>query len=104
MPDFNQYGVGNIVVYVGDLLQWWLGSLGLPEPLPQVVVTLIAIVSLATMALLIPIFTIWLERKLAARFQDRLGPNRAGPFGLLQTFADMIQLITKEDEVPEKAV
>ena len=103
MPDFNQYGVGNIVVYVGDLLQWWLGSLGLPEPLPQVVVTLIAIVSLATMALLIPIFTIWLERKLAARFQDRLGPNRAGPFGLLQSFADVIKLLGKEDITPTGA-
>jgi NADH-quinone oxidoreductase subunit H len=105
MPDFNDpnYGIGNLVPYLGALLKWWLESLNLPAPLPQVVVTLIGIVSLATMALLIPIFTIWLERKLAARFQDRLGPNRAGPFGLLQSFADVIKLLGKEDITPTGA-
>jgi NADH-quinone oxidoreductase subunit H len=105
MPDFNdpKYGIGNIVVFIGDILRWWLGSLGLPEPLPLIITTLIGIVSLATMALLIPIVTIWAERKLAARFQDRLGPNRAGPFGLLQSFADVIKLLGKEDITPTGA-
>jgi len=55
------------------------------------------------MALLIPIVTIWAERKLAARFQDRLGPNRAGPFGMLQSFADVIKLLGKEDITPTGA-
>jgi NADH-quinone oxidoreductase subunit H len=43
------------------------------------------------------------ERKLAGRFQDRIGPNRVGPFGLLQPIADAIKLITKEDIVPRAA-
>jgi NADH-quinone oxidoreductase subunit H len=50
---------------------------------------------------------IWVERRLLALWQDRLGPNRVGPFGLLQVLADMIKILTKEDWVPpfaDKAV
>ncbi len=50
---------------------------------------------------------IWLERRLLALFQDRYGPNRVGPFGLLQVLADVIKIFTKEDWVPpfsDKAV
>jgi NADH-quinone oxidoreductase subunit H len=49
---------------------------------------------------LIVAYMVWLERKVAARFQDRIGPNRVGPLGLLQPIADAIKLITKEDLVP----
>ncbi|MDP7225085.1 MAG: NADH-quinone oxidoreductase subunit NuoH [SAR202 cluster bacterium] len=45
----------------------------------------------------------WFERRALARFQVRLGPNRWGPFGILQPFADLIKLITKEDTTPETA-
>jgi NADH-quinone oxidoreductase subunit H len=48
-------------------------------------------------------YLVWVERKLLARFQVRLGPNRAGPFGLLQPIADAIKMLTKEDVVPESA-
>jgi len=50
---------------------------------------------------------IWLERRLLALWQDRYGPNRVGPFGLLQVLADMLKIFTKEDWVPpfaDKAV
>jgi NADH-quinone oxidoreductase subunit H len=43
---------------------------------------------------------IWVERRLLALWQDRYGPNRAGPFGALQIVADMIKILTKEDWVP----
>jgi NADH-quinone oxidoreductase subunit H len=48
-------------------------------------------------------YMVWLERKVAARFQDRIGPNRVGPLGLLQPIADAIKLLTKEDLVPRDA-
>ena len=62
-------------------------------PLLNVVGVLIAAISIAA-------GLIWLERRLLALWQDRYGPNRAGPFGLLQVLADMIKIFTKEDWVP----
>ncbi len=49
------------------------------------------------------IFMIWFERKVIADMQNRIGPNRAGKWGLLQTMADGIKLIFKEDLIPNKA-
>ena len=46
---------------------------------------------------------IYVERKVAARFQCRLGPTRVGPFGLFQTLADTLKLVFKEDFVPQMA-
>ena len=53
--------------------------------------------------LLVGALLIWLERRLLGLWQDRYGPNRVGPFGLLQVVADMIKIFAKEDWVPSFA-
>ncbi len=64
---------------------------------PYPVVTIIGIL---IVALTIASGLIWLERRLLALWQDRYGPNRVGPFGLLQVLADMIKIFFKEDWIP----
>jgi len=59
-----------------------------------------ALVGILVVALGIASGLIWLERRLLALWQDRYGPNRVGPFGLLQVVADMIKIFAKEDWVP----
>ena len=71
-----------------------------PYPLASILGILIVALSLSAML-------IWVERRLLALWQDRYGPNRVGPFGLLQVVADMIKIFTKEDWIPpfaDKAV
>ena len=58
------------------------------------------IVGMLIVALGIASGLIWLERRVLALWQDRYGPNRVGPFGLLQVVADMIKIFAKEDWIP----
>src|SRR5690349_23200805 len=53
-----------------------------------------------TLSLLIAMYTTYAERKIAAFLQDRIGPNRAGPFGILQPLADGGKLFFKEEIIP----
>lgn len=52
---------------------------------------------------LVTLFTIWLERRVVARMQMRIGPNRVGPFGLVQGLADGVKLALKQDIIPKLA-
>ncbi len=66
----------------------------------EVVRHLILVFGVLFGALTIAAGLIWLERRLLAAWQDRYGPNRVGPFGLIQVLADMVKIFTKEDWVP----
>ena len=73
------------------------------EGLWQVVILLVKVVGVFAFLMVSVIFIIWLERRVVAFMQTRIGPNRAGPFGLLQSVADAIKLFFKEDVRPSNA-
>src|SRR5215210_3091073 len=82
----------------------WLMSIfagwGMPALAAQILIGFLGIFVLISLLMVLDIFLVWVERKVVSRFQDRIGPNRVGPFGLIQPFADIIKLIIKEDITP----
>lgn len=64
---------------------------------------LLKVVAAFAFLVVLTLFNIWFERRAVARMQMRLGPNRVGPFGLLQSLADGVKLALKEDIVPKAA-
>src|SRR5262249_47989034 len=67
------------------------------------VIILIKVVVVFVIGLVGTMFMVWFERKIIAGMQNRVGPNKAGPFGILQTLADGMKLIFKEDFMPDRA-
>jgi NADH-quinone oxidoreductase subunit H len=74
-------------VFVDDT--WWL--------------VLLKAIAIFVLLVLLTLFNIWAERRVVARMQQRVGPNRVGPFGLLQGLMDGIKLALKEDIIPKAA-
>ena len=69
----------------------------------DVLVVLLKVIVIFVVGLVVTMFMVWFERKVIAGMQNRIGPNKAGPFGLLQTLADGTKLFFKEDLLPERA-
>ena len=96
--------------FLYDPIPWlinWLQSLllglGFSESLTKVIMFIIGAGLLTLGAMLFTTLLIWAERKIGGRFQDRLGPNRVGPWGIFQTIADMLKIFTKEYITPAGA-
>ena len=66
-------------------------------------IVLLKVLVIFVVGLVSTMFMVWFERKMIAGLQNRVGPNKAGPFGLLQTLADGMKLIFKEDFLPDRA-
>ena len=75
----------------------------LPAPWNMIATGVLIAGALVSFVAVSALFFIWLERKVSAWIQDRLGPTRVGKFGWLQTLADGIKLIAKEDTIPTGA-
>jgi NADH-quinone oxidoreductase subunit H len=69
----------------------------------EVAIVVVKTVVVFALLLVSVMFMIWFERKLISDMQNRIGPNKAGPWGLLQTLADGIKLFFKEDLIPDRA-
>jgi len=71
--------------------------------LAVVLIVLLKVVVVFALLLVATMLMIWFERKVVSDLQNRIGPNTAGPFGILQTLADGIKFFFKEDLMPEQA-
>lgn len=76
---------------------------GVDQGLAEFISIFLGVILVASLPLVVAILLIWVERKFAARIQDRMGPNRVGPFGLIQPLADVVKLLGKEDITPAGA-
>ncbi len=78
------------------ILLYLLSLLHITGLLAEVVVILFYFVFILLFIIINVMFIVWLERKMSAFFQERVGPNRVGPFGLLQSVVDAVKLLGKE--------
>ncbi len=94
--------ISNLFVNLGNSWTSLLSSF-----LPTWAVTLVNYLVVAVLLVLMPVIATLtltvMERKVIARIQNRVGPNRAGPWGIFQAIPDAIKLLTKEDIVPQNA-
>src|ERR1700753_2342405 len=72
------------------------------EPKHFILFSAVKIIGVFAVLMTIVAYAVWVERKVSAAIQDRRGPNRFGPFGLLQPAADAVKAFLKEDFTPAR--
>jgi NADH-quinone oxidoreductase subunit H len=96
----DYYSTHDFWLAIGKPVHDWLVSVGVPAWLVSIVYAGIGALSVLGMITVFVMLALWAERRFIARLQDRWGPNRVGPFGLLQSVADVLKLLTKEIITP----
>src|SRR5512135_1561995 len=97
MPIFWSDPFGAATQWFNGLLRSW----GLAPDLVRLISYAVGAFILVAFSLFFCLLLIWAERKIGGRVQDRLGPNRVGPFGIIQAVADMLKIFTKEYVTPD---
>lgn len=92
----------NLFINIARTLSDWLLQLGLSHFWTDLVLLVVQWTAIILIITLNVIILVWLERKISGFIQQRLGPNRLGPFGCFQTIADTLKLLTKEDIIPSQ--
>ena len=93
----------NFWVELGRVAGEWMAGWGLPPWAVNLIADFIGVLILVVFGVMAVMIFTPMERKVIARMQDRPGPNRVWPYGLLQALADAIKMLTKEDIIPSKA-
>ncbi len=96
----DYYNTHDFWLGIGKPLHDWVVGLGLPDWIVAIVYAGVGALSVLGMITVFVMLALWAERRFIARLQDRWGPNRVGPFGLLQSPADVLKLLTKEIITP----
>ncbi len=93
----------NFWTELGRVVGEWMAGWGLPPWAVNLIADFVGVLILVVIGVMAVIVFTPMERKVIARMQDRPGPNRVWPYGLLQALADAIKMLTKEDIVPINA-
>src|SRR5437879_5249663 len=96
----DYYNTHDFYLGIGKPIHDWLVSLGFPGWIVAIVYVGFGAVSVLGAITVLVMLALWAERRFIARLQDRWGPNRVGPFGLLQSPADVLKLLSKEIITP----
>jgi NADH-quinone oxidoreductase subunit H len=94
--------IRNFFVNLAHSWTTWISG-GLPPWAVDVVNYLIVAVILVMMPVIATLTLTWMERKVIGRIQNRIGPNRVGPWGIFQAIADAVKMLIKEDIIPDNA-